>query len=172
MQETNTPEVKPPVNTPPKRPIGFLGYLWRIFVFFLIVLLLFTGFFFWQRPQVTGWFLTLYSMRLSAVLVSGDYYTLTDDPSYNQQLPEEQKKTEFLLANFDKQFRKSKQKELQECFQVLLDAYAKNPNQDWTTTFHQLGTNIEQILQDNKVTLQEIADLKIKVSDLAKERSK
>ncbi len=75
------------------------------------------------------------------------------------------------VENFDKQFRNSKQKELQESFQLVLDAYCKNPNQNWTTTFNQLGSHIEQILQDKKVTLQELNDLKVKMTELAKERT-
>lgn len=170
MQEQKNIDVQNPPK--PKAKIGFLGYLWRFFLIFLALLLLFTGFFYFQRPLVTGWFMNLYFMRLSSVLVSADYYNLVESVNYTPKLEVEKKKPDFLVENFDQQFRQEKRQELQDSFQILLSAYAQNPQQDWMTTFNHLSQHLEKIFQDHKVTEQELDDLKTKVKSLAQERGK
>ncbi len=148
-------------ETPKKR--GFLKILWIIFIFFLIIILLFTGFFYWQRPLVTGWFLHIYATRLASVLTSHQHYQYNEDSTYIQQLNEKKATQGFSEEIFRENFLNIRRQEVLAMLLQLVQAYRLHPEKNWIESLKELDSELQRLLDDQKITPQEFTQILEKI---------
>ncbi len=141
----NSTEVK-------KKKRGFLGYLWLIFLCFLVLLGLGLGFFYLQQHLVTGWLLQWYGTRLAVVLTDPGHYQILGDQEYLKILADQQKNPGFSAEKLQQEILAKRQQEAQTCFQSLVSAYRATPNIDWVPRFQELQKSLREMLQDSQVS--------------------
>ena len=145
-----------------KKKKGFLGSLMYLFIFFVVIIMIGTGLFYWKKKTVTVYALNLYSTQLSNTITSEKYYEITDDQEYKVAY-EGKKDAEFNEEQEKKQVLDQRNKEISIALQSLVKNYSENTTKEWQTIFADLRQEINNMFADQKVSADEFVSFLSKV---------
>ena len=138
-----------------KKKKGFLGFLMRIFIFFVVLILICTGLFYWKKKTVTVYALNFYSTQLSNTLTSDKYYSIDDDHDYKMEYEGKEGVDSFDKTKAKKRILDQRKQEALEAMRNLVKNYSENTTKKWPEIFAELRNDINTMFADKKIAVDE-----------------
>lgn len=134
-----------------EKKVGFLGYLMRAFIVFVVIILLATGFFYLKKKTVTVYALNFYSGQLSTALASEKHYQLSEDEEYKIEYEGKKGGAGFDEAQIKDKILKQRTKDAHEALKKLVENYRQDDTKKWQQIFSDLRQEINNIFTDKKI---------------------
>ncbi len=140
----------------PKKKWGFLGTLLRLFLFFVLLCAIGTGVVYWKRKPISAWGLQIYAYKLIDVMIAN--YQIAEDEECRAEV--KGKEGDIKETSDEIKARWLDKRKTLACKMVTeqLETYKTSSAKEWYTSFKELNEKSKEILQDQRVTPQELQD--------------